>query len=168
MTPKGSIIWNLIALNRYLIREHNFWEIRGGDIAQFWEESWQQQEKIFSEIDLGEIFLFTNRPNTKTIAQFLDEGTELQWRKWKLKDQWKNAPETCQWENYVKELKSRKLTIATREDILIWGYCTKCMFTIQEGHYIKSNNIHNVVVPLWKKNMVGKTMAENWILFVAT
>jgi len=38
---KGSVIWNLARNNKYLIRDYNFWEVREGDIAKFWEESWQ-------------------------------------------------------------------------------------------------------------------------------
>ena len=56
---KGSGIWNLVATNRHLIRIHSFWEVRDGNLAGFWEDSWQQREKLFTRLDLVEIFLFT-------------------------------------------------------------------------------------------------------------
>ena len=43
---KGSTIWNLASENMELIRTHNFWEIRGGDKANFWNEAWKQREKL--------------------------------------------------------------------------------------------------------------------------
>lgn len=46
MENKGSTIWNLARANRDLIREHSFWEIRKGDKEKFWEEAWQQRDKL--------------------------------------------------------------------------------------------------------------------------
>jgi len=33
---KGSTIWNLASMNRALIRDNSFWEIREGDKVDFW------------------------------------------------------------------------------------------------------------------------------------
>ena len=33
---KGSTIWNLANMNRDLIRDNSFWEIREGNKAYFW------------------------------------------------------------------------------------------------------------------------------------
>eukprot|EP00253_Pinus_taeda_P035515 PITA_35515 len=43
--PRGSDIWNLSTQSRDLVDNHIFWEIRGGQIARFWDEAWQQREK---------------------------------------------------------------------------------------------------------------------------
>jgi len=37
---KGLTIWNLASENRELIRPHIFWEIKGGDKSNFWNEAW--------------------------------------------------------------------------------------------------------------------------------
>eukprot|EP00253_Pinus_taeda_P010652 PITA_10652 len=37
---RGSVIWNLARRSKDLIRDNSFWEIRAGDKAKFWEESW--------------------------------------------------------------------------------------------------------------------------------
>ena len=70
LAPKGSNIWNLAAANKDLIRQHRFWEVRGGKITLFWEDYWQQREKLFSRLDLGEIFLFTNLLDTRLIQHY--------------------------------------------------------------------------------------------------
>eukprot|EP00253_Pinus_taeda_P004434 PITA_04434 len=38
---RGSHIWNNAWKNRTLVQKHSFWEIRNGNLAQFWEENWQ-------------------------------------------------------------------------------------------------------------------------------
>lgn len=45
-TPKGSTIWDLAWQNRDIVEIHAFWEIRGGEEANFWEERWQQKERM--------------------------------------------------------------------------------------------------------------------------
>ena len=47
-TPKGSTIWELASQSRNIINNYAFWEIRGGDIARFWEEEWKQRDKMVS------------------------------------------------------------------------------------------------------------------------
>ena len=68
--PKGSNIWSLETINKDLIWQHSFWEVREGRMALFWEDSWQQREKLFSHLDLGEIFLFTKTPSRRTIKKY--------------------------------------------------------------------------------------------------
>jgi len=42
----GSVIWNSAKQHRNLIQQHSFWEIKNGNTARFWEDSWQQLPKI--------------------------------------------------------------------------------------------------------------------------
>lgn len=42
----GSLIWNLAKQHRSLIQQHNFWEVKNGNTARFWEDSWQQMPKL--------------------------------------------------------------------------------------------------------------------------
>lgn len=117
----------------------------------FWEDSWQQRDKLFRRLDLGEIFLFTNLPNTRSVVNYWCREDDGQWRKWKGQRQWRNAPETLQWNNFEKEMKTRKLVSANGEEIMRWGYRNKGTFTVEEGYLIKSENHQNMTVPIWKK-----------------
>jgi hypothetical protein len=38
----GSNIWNTAWRNRPLVQQHAFWEVRNGESALFWKDSWQQ------------------------------------------------------------------------------------------------------------------------------
>ena len=70
VVPKGLAIWNLAASNRFLIRHHSFWEVRDGTTALFWEDSWQQREKLFTRLDLAELLLFTNTPHHRLVCNY--------------------------------------------------------------------------------------------------
>eukprot|EP00253_Pinus_taeda_P018004 PITA_18004 len=54
-TPRGSYIWNLSLQSRNLVDNHIFWEIRGGQIARFWHEDWQQRGKMMNLQGMQEI-----------------------------------------------------------------------------------------------------------------
>ena len=41
-TPRESSVWDLTRLNRDLVEKHSFWEIRGGEEANFWEDKSHQ------------------------------------------------------------------------------------------------------------------------------
>lgn len=42
----GSVIWNSAKQHKSLIQHHIFWEIKNGNTARFWEDSWQQLPKL--------------------------------------------------------------------------------------------------------------------------
>ena len=151
VVPKGSMIWNLAAGNRNLIRQHSFWEVRDGTMTLFWEDSWQQREKLFTRLDLAELFLFTNTPHHCFVSNYWTQHQMTHWRKWKEKAAWPGAPDTLQWYNYDREMQTRKIKIQTGTDILRWGYRTKGMFTINEAYHIQGQNNHASGSPVWKK-----------------
>ena len=88
-------------------------------------------------------------PHTRSLAHYWNGENEGHWRKWRGKYQWLNAPQTLKWNNYDKDMKTRKLAYIHGEYIPRWGHRTKGMFTIQEGYYIKSKNMNSITVPLW-------------------
>jgi len=45
-TPRGSTISNLASQNRDIISKHAFWETQNGNSTKFWEETWQEREKM--------------------------------------------------------------------------------------------------------------------------
>jgi hypothetical protein len=49
---QGSNIWNAAWKNHPLIHEHVFWEIRNGQSALFWTDSWQQLRPLQTEDNL--------------------------------------------------------------------------------------------------------------------
>eukprot|EP00253_Pinus_taeda_P021717 PITA_21717 len=62
--PRGSDIWNLSIQSRDLIDRHIFWEIRGGQIARFWDEAWQQREKMLNLQGMQEIYRTEDQKTT--------------------------------------------------------------------------------------------------------
>ena len=45
-TPQGSHIWQKALAGRQIIQEHSFWEIKAGNLAHFWDDSWNQFPKL--------------------------------------------------------------------------------------------------------------------------
>jgi len=71
--PRGSDIWNLTIQNRELIDKHIFWEIRGGQIAKFWDEAWQQREKMINVQDMQEMYRVGMERNLMTVKDYWTE-----------------------------------------------------------------------------------------------
>ena len=107
--------------------------------------------EFFSRLELGEIFLYTKTPNHRLLQHYWCQNNNDQWRKWKDRTNWPNTPDTQQWVNFAKELKTRKIRQASGPDILRWGYQTKGKFTIKEGYSIQSQHGLQDTRPIWKK-----------------
>eukprot|EP00253_Pinus_taeda_P021074 PITA_21074 len=109
-TPKGSTIWELASQRRNIINNYAFWEIRGRGMARFWEEEWQQRNKMVNIQALQSIHQNAVR-----------EGREYQGI-------------------YIKELESRKIKAKLGLDILRWGKSTRGTFTVKEAYYLTTHH----------------------------
>lgn len=49
MERNGSHIWKKAWEGRLMVQSHCFWEIRSGEDANFWEDSWNQLSKLSSD-----------------------------------------------------------------------------------------------------------------------
>ena len=87
-TPKGSTIWDLARQNRDIVENHIFWEVRGGGEANFWEEKWQQKEKM-SKIPSIQQLQEKIGGNRNHVKDYWKEN-ELDgiWRKWTDPSEW--------------------------------------------------------------------------------
>lgn len=47
-TENGSLIWNAARQHNKMIQKHSFWEIRDGNNAYFWVDSWHQIPRIIN------------------------------------------------------------------------------------------------------------------------
>lgn len=136
-TPKGSTLWDLASQNRDLINNHAFWEIRGGREARFWDEKWQQRDKMNSIQTLQNIQQNALREDRKYVKDYWKEGeTDGIWRKWKKLEEWDEYINQEQQRTYLKEVESRKIKVRTGEDILGWGKSTRGTFTVKEAYYL--------------------------------
>lgn len=153
--PRGSDIWNLSIQSRDLIDRYIFWEIRGGQIARFWDEAWQQREKMLNLQGMQEIYKTGMDRNLITVKDYWTEerGNE-EWREWKPLEEWKRNATEDQKTTFGKEIDSRKIKKREGRDILRWGKETKGIFTIKEAYKVKPNNIRG------RKNKSGKGYGE--------
>eukprot|EP00253_Pinus_taeda_P009202 PITA_09202 len=149
-TPKGSSIWDLARLNRDLVEKHTFWEIRGGEEANFWEDKWHQKERLSSIQGLQQIRdrIGGDRPHVKDYWKA--NNPEESWRIWVDLTEWDRELSPDQKEAYRKEVESRKIKARNGRDILRWGNSMKGSFTTKEAYFLTSAQTGNEENPDWK------------------
>jgi hypothetical protein len=80
----GSNIWNTAWRNRPLIQQHAFWEIRNGESALFWQDSWQQLPPLEDMEILNNIKTKLQQGRLQRVNDFWIPTQDRQsWRKWK-------------------------------------------------------------------------------------
>lgn len=87
-------MWNLASHNRGMINRHAFWEIRDGSLARFWEEAWQQRERLNEIQALRNLGREVAEKGMILVKDFwkiasLDEA----WRTWKKVEEWREQIE---------------------------------------------------------------------------
>jgi hypothetical protein len=85
---QGSNIWNAAWKNKPLIQEHAFWEIRNGQSALFWTDSWQQFPPLQSEENLLSYENhIQNLATSKVADMWAHSPINSPWRIWKSSHQ---------------------------------------------------------------------------------
>lgn len=130
---EGSPIWNLEKKNKNLIQEHSFWEIRNGESALLWEDSWQQHPKL--EIPELEAYKINcqNRGKHSVHQYWNPDSQDQEWRESSLPDAEIPNEEYNNLQNLLLILNKRKIRITTEEDKLRWGLTGNGNFTLKEA-----------------------------------
>lgn len=77
----GSVIWNSAIQHRDLIQKHSFWEVKNGNTTIFWEDSWQQLQKI--KDTLSNLPLLEQDINQlEKVNQFWNPSSTQGYRRW--------------------------------------------------------------------------------------
>eukprot|EP00253_Pinus_taeda_P015324 PITA_15324 len=132
----GSIIWNAAIQHRYLIQQHCFWEIKDGQTARFWDDSWQQLPKLRD--------LIQNLPpthphphNSVTVHSYWKPSANQKSRQWHQADQiLGEAANEGLIQALNTELQKRQINITDGPDLLRWGYEEKGTFSTREAYSI--------------------------------
>jgi len=86
-----------------------------------------------------------------------------------MQEDWQEAPETEQWENYKKEMETRKMAVKEGTNIIRWGKRIKGMFTKEKGYYIKTGSTSTPKTKrwdrIWKIKNWPKIALFTWIMF---
>eukprot|EP00253_Pinus_taeda_P008572 PITA_08572 len=147
--------------------QHSFWEIKSGDTARFWDDSWQQLPKI---ADLMQDFpIPPQRPQPpKKVNQFWDTSSAHKYRKWKRIDHIIREEEyEATRPKLADELKKRQIPIAAGANILRWGYEEKGTFSAREAYKIITNDKiikDNLWDSIWSPSLWPKVSTFLWLL----
>eukprot|EP00253_Pinus_taeda_P024197 PITA_24197 len=166
-TPKGSSIRDLARLNRDLVEKHTFWEIRGGEEANFWEDKWHQKERLSSIQGLHQIRDRIGGDRSQVRDYWKANNPEESWRIWIDLTEWDRELSQDQKEAYRKEVESRKIKARNGRDILRWGNSMKDSFTTKEAYFLTSSQTGNEENPdwkiIWERNWWPKVSIFIWL-----
>jgi len=168
-TPKGSSIWNLASQNREIINKYAFREIRNGSIGQFWEEAWQQRDRLGDIQTIQSTYLKAITKGLKRVKDYWKEEEIAEfWRTWRKPEEWDETIDEEQKENLIKELEKRKIKKSTRPDILRWGKPTKVTFTFKEAYNLamqrEEEEESKEWKQLWKSKWWPKVIIFVWLV----
>ena len=133
---EGSHIWNNAWENRALVQKHNFWEIKNGNLAWFWEDNWLQEPNLSRE-GLDILKDDTVNKGLKKVSDFWDNTRNNdKWRTWKVPVYNEETPLKTQAEALATILEKRKILISTFVDQLIWGRNSEGNHNLKEAKEI--------------------------------
>eukprot|EP00253_Pinus_taeda_P018718 PITA_18718 len=166
-TPRGSSVWDLACLNRDLVEKHSFWEIRGGEEANFWEDKWHQKERLSSMQGLQQVRDRIGRDRPYVRDYWKVNNREESRRIWVDLTEWDGKFSSDHKEAYRKEVESRKIKARNGRDILRWGNSMKGSFTTKEAYFLTSVQSGNEENPdwriVWERNWWPKVSIFFWL-----
>jgi len=104
---------------------------------RFWDEKWQQREKLSRIQKIQDLQQKTLRDKRKYVKDYWKEG-EMDgiWWKWKRLEEWDAEKDQEQQKLYMEEVGSRKIKVRTGKHILRSGNSMKGTFSVKETYYL--------------------------------
>ena len=149
---RGSTVWDLASQNRDIISRHAFWEIRDGNTAKFWEEAWQQRERLAGLQLLQDTYQRATTEGLHYVNEYWkEERQDETLRIWRNPEEWESNIDPEQRMVFAKEMESRRIKIRTSLDIIWWGSSAKGTFTVKEAYYLTTHQVQEEEEPGWKQ-----------------
>jgi hypothetical protein len=166
---QGSNIWNTAWQNKDLIQKHAFWEIRNGDSARFWQDSWQQLKPLKELAELTPLQQALNQdPSLKVKDLWKPLEARQTWRQWKTSSQDLRVPDDLNLSAWHYHAGRRKIPIREGPDILRWGHSTSGNFSVKEAYYLQGNyhnqETDNIWNKIWNKALWPKVSTFLWLI----
>jgi ribonuclease HI len=166
---QGSNIWNTAWQNKDIVQKHAFWEIRNGDSAEFWQDSWQQLKPLNELAELTPLQHALNQaPSLKVKDLWKPLEARQNWRQWKTSSQDLGIPPDVNLSAWQYEAARRKIPIKEGPDILRWGHSASGNFSVKEAYYLQGN-YHNqerdtIWRKIWNKALWPKVSTFLWLI----
>ena len=132
---QGSHIWKVANKQRGLIQQHNFWEIKAGDKALLWEDSWQQLPRLkILILDLdpdSQNFIGCN--NHLMVKEYWKPSADG-FRSWKEPRSWNISLGKNLSDKIWPEICTRRLKKMHGSDIIRWVHRPSGNFSVREAY----------------------------------
>jgi hypothetical protein len=149
---QGSNIWNTAWRNRSLIQQHAFWEVRNGESALFWQDSWQQLPPLDELESLHPLKIKLQQYGLKKVKDFwLPNHGRQQWRPWKTSKTDLQIGEDLDLLPWQECMQLRKIPFKDGRDILRWGHSTSGIFSVKEAYHLQTNPPNQAPEGIWSK-----------------
>ena len=149
------------------MERHTFWEIRGGREANFWDDRWQQKEKMSQIQGLQQIQDRIGGDRISVRDYWKVNDPEGSWRVWTDPTEWDRELSQDLQEVYRKEIESRRIRARTGKDILRWGNSMKGSFTTKEAYYSSDTQTRDGEnedwTLIWESNWWPKVSIFIWL-----
>lgn len=149
--PEGSPIWNHARNNRNLVQENNFWEIRNGRLALFWEDAWQQIPKL----DTPEVSILkriSQNEGRYRVNQYWNQSSrDPNWREWINFNLVINEENNESTQQFNDKILNRKIRKTEEDDQLRWGMKGNGNFSLKEARDIIEKDEHAEAMPWCNK-----------------
>jgi hypothetical protein len=131
----GSLIWTAAKQNKQVVTQNAFWEIRNGETALFWQDSWQQWPILANTTWAEAISPNATLAGLTRVADYWQaHSPEDKWQKWHLDKERLNLDARVDTEPWQEEMSKRRILKLEGEDILRWGHRPKGTFSTQEAY----------------------------------
>eukprot|EP00253_Pinus_taeda_P022159 PITA_22159 len=115
------------------IWKENFWEIRAGDLALFWEDKWQQEPILLTE-NFFNLKQETDAQGLIRVKDFWDlSQTPEKWRSWRNIECGEDSPLKIKAEALGDLLKKMMILKTKGKDQLRWGNNKQGAFNLKEA-----------------------------------
>jgi hypothetical protein len=137
---QGSNIWITAWNNRSLIQQHAFWEIKNGESARFWKDSWQQLPPL-DEVENLQLLKphLLQRGFDRVMDFWIPNQARTDWRQWKLNKTELQLSEDFDLIPWQECLSNRKIPFKDGADLIRWGHSTSGTFTVKEAYHLLLN-----------------------------
>eukprot|EP00253_Pinus_taeda_P012272 PITA_12272 len=166
--PKGSPIWNHAKRNNNLVQENNFWEIRNGRLALFWEDAWQQLPKLDSP-ELTTIKQTYQTQGRYKVSHYWNQySTDDNWRDWINLNPGNTEVNNHTNKHFNERILKRKIRKTEEDDKLRWGLKGNGNFSLKEARNILEKEEQAEVMPwcskVWDSLLWPKIRTFLWLL----
>ena len=136
-TSQGSHIWKKALAGRQIIQEHSFWDIKAGNLAHFWDDSWNQLPKLGNDPRWWLIRAKGLEEGRINVNQYWEMAAQDDQRQWAAPVRGVANVPKVDIRAFISALQECSIMLKEGDDVLRWGYSQRGTFNITKAYNIR-------------------------------